>query len=82
MIRISKVSKLAPSKVIGAAVDFFGPSGVGLAIVDEGDCCARLEGAGGHVFVQTEELEDSKGSQVIIEGREFDYQIKEFLGKI
>ncbi|MFN2184653.1 MAG: hypothetical protein ACK2UU_11710 [Anaerolineae bacterium] len=82
MIRISKESKLAPPKVIAAALQFFGPSGVGLTIVSEGDCCARLEGAGGHVFVQTEELEDSKGSQVIIEGREFDYQIKEFLGKI
>jgi hypothetical protein len=79
---MSKVSKLAPSKVIEAALSFFGPSGIGLAIVEEGECCARLEGAGGNVFIQTEELEGKKGSQVIIEGREFDYQIKEFLGKI
>jgi hypothetical protein len=79
---MSKVSKRAPSKVIEAALGFFGPSGIGLAIVDEGACCARLEGAGGYVSVQTEELEDKKGSQVIVEGREFDYQIKEFLQKI
>ena len=82
MIRISKVSKLGPSEIIMAAKGFFGPPGIGMAIVDEGDCCLRLEGFGGHVFVQTENQEDQKGSQVTIEGREFEYQIKEFLAKI
>jgi hypothetical protein len=63
-------------------MSYFGPSGIGMEVVDEGDCCARLEGFGGHVFIQTEDLEGKEGSQVIIEGREFDYQIKEFLSKI
>jgi hypothetical protein len=82
MIRMSKESKRATSEVIAAALSFFGPSGIGMTVVDEGDCCVRLEGFGGHVFIQTEDLGGKKGSEVIIEGREFDYQIKEFLSKI
>jgi hypothetical protein len=82
MIRISKESKLVPSGFIKAAMGFFGPPGIGMTVVDEDDCCVRLEGFGGYVFVQTEDFEDKKGSQVIIEGREFEYQIKEFLARI
>jgi hypothetical protein len=55
---------------------------VGLQVADQGTCCARFEGAGGYVFVQTADIDDRDGSSVTIEGREWEYQIKQFMGEI
>jgi hypothetical protein len=82
MIKMGKESGLAPSEVVEKAVAFFGPSGVGLQVADQGTCCARFEGAGGYVFVQTADIDDRDGSSVTIEGREWEYQIKQFMGEI
>ena len=82
MIRIGKESILLPSDVVEKAVAFFGPSGVGLDVVDQGACCARFEGTGGYVFVQAVEVDDREGSNVSVEGREWEYQIKQFMGEI
>ena len=82
MIKMGKGSKLAPSEVVEKAIAFFGPSGSGLEVVDRGACCARFEGAGGYVFVQTADVDDREGSTVTVEGREWEYQIKQFMGKI
>jgi hypothetical protein len=82
MIKIGKESKLVPSEVIKRAVGFWGPSGVGLSVVEEGACCARFEGAGGHVSVRTADIENKKGSNVTVEGHEWEYQIRRFMGEI
>lgn len=82
MIRMGKESKLAPSEVVKKAVGFFGPSGAGLNVVDQGACCARFEGAGGYVSVQTADIDDQGGSNVTVEGREWEYQIRQFMGEI
>jgi hypothetical protein len=82
MIKMGKESKLVPSEVVEKAVEFFGPSGQGMNVVEQDDCCARFEGAGGYVFVQASDIEAKRGSQVTVEGREWEYQIKQFMGKI
>ena len=82
MIRMGKESKLVPAEVIEKAVEFFGPSGAGLNVVDQDACCARFEGAGGYVFVQTADIDDRGGSNVTVEGREWEHQIKQFMGEI
>jgi hypothetical protein len=82
MIRMGKESKLVRAEVIEKAVAFFGPSGQGMKVVEQDDCCARFEGGGGHVFVQALDLDDRDGSNVTIEGREWEYQIKQFIGKV
>jgi hypothetical protein len=82
MIKMGKTSNLAPSEVIEKAVAFFGPSGRGMKVVDKGDCCARFEGAGGHVYVQTSGINGESGSEVTVEGREWEYQIKQFVKEI
>jgi hypothetical protein len=79
---MGKDSKLAPSEVVEKAVEFFGPSGAALEVVDQGACCARFEGAGGFVFVQTVEIDDHRGSSVTVEGREWEHQIKQFMGEV
>lgn len=82
MVKMGKESKLLPSEVVEKAVVFFGPSGVGMKVVNRDDCCARFEGAGGHVYIHTAELEGEGGSKVTAEGREWEYQIKQFMGEI
>jgi len=82
MLRMEKSSKLAQSEVMDKAVAHFGPGGLELEVTERAECCARFEGGGGYVFVQVGEGKDGKGSQVEVEGREWDYHIKRFLTRI
>ncbi|MGD8397760.1 MAG: hypothetical protein PVG11_02785 [Anaerolineae bacterium] len=81
MIRMGKESKLDPEEVLDRAVEYFGREW-GLDVVERGDCCARFAGAGGHVYVQAADAKDETGSDVEIEGREWERQIRQFMGKI
>jgi hypothetical protein len=80
MIHLGKESKLSPAKVLEKAVQFFGPEGVGLEVKEQDEGCARFEGGGGHVFVRV--CEGEKGTEVDLEAREWEYQAKQFMGKI
>lgn len=82
MIRMGKESKFVDSEVIDRALAFFGPGDLGLEVVEQGDCCARFEGGGGYVFVQAIAAESGKGCEVTVEGREWEHQVRQFLGKI
>lgn len=80
MARYGKESKLSVDQVLEKAREFFGPGGVGLEIKDQGQGCAHFEGGGGHVAIDGCSLE--KGSEITLETREWDYQVKKFLKKI
>jgi len=81
MIRMGKESKLSPEEVIDKAVEFFGKKW-GMEVEESGDCCARFEGGGGHVYVDTAGLKGGSGAKVDVQGRQWEPQIKEFMGKI
>ena len=80
MIRLGKESKLLPAEVLERAIGFFGPDGIGLEVKEQGEGCARFEGGGGYVFVQA--CKEEKGTEVDLESREWDYQAKQFMGRI
>jgi len=80
MARYGVDSKLSPAQVVDRALEFFGPGGAGLEVTEQAECCARFEGGGGHVFVNASEK--GKGSEVELETREWDYQVKQFMGQI
>ena len=80
MINYGKETRLTPAKVIGKAVRFFGPSGVGLGVTDQGPTCARFEGGGGYVAVSC--CEGEKRTQVSVVSREWEFQAGEFVGKL
>ena len=80
MLRLSITSKLGPEEAIKRAVKFFGPEGYGLDVKEQEGCCAYFEGGGGGVRVTAST--EKKGSTVELESREWDYQAKEFIGKI
>jgi hypothetical protein len=82
MIRMEKPSKLTPSEAVDRAVAFFGPGGLDLEVAEHAECCIRLEGGGGYVYVQAAENENGNGSLVEIESREWEYHVKRFLERV
>ena len=78
----SVTTKLAPEKVIEAAVKYFGEGGLGLEMTSQGSDCVTFQGGGGHVEITACQKEKEKRSEVQILTREWDYQAKEFMGKI
>ena len=87
MIRMEAESKLSPREVVEKARAFFGPGGLGIEVTEMADCCARFAGGGGQVYVQASPLRSSPGekpggSRVEIQGREWEYQIRQFLAQI
>jgi hypothetical protein len=80
MIRMSVKTKLEPDEVVRRAVSFFGPGGYGLEVTNESAGYVCLEGGGGVVEVIASA--ESKGASVELVSREWDYQAKEFLGKV
>ncbi len=80
MIKISRESKLTPQEAIKKAVAFFGRGGLGLELKEEDSCNAYFEGGGGGIRVSA--ATSKKGSSVDVESVEWDFQAKEFLGRL
>jgi hypothetical protein len=80
MLKMSAKTKLEPSEVVRRAVAFFGPGGYGLEVKDGAAGYVCFEGGGGGVEV----IASAEGKRASVElvSREWDYQVKEFLGKI
>ena len=80
MLNIETTTKLTPEETIKRAIKFFGPEGYGLEVMWQADCHADFEGGGGAVEVSA--VAKGKGATVTFQSREWDYQVKEFIGKI
>jgi hypothetical protein len=80
MLNIETTTKLGAEEVIKRAVKFFGPEGYGLAVKEQDGCSAAFEGGGGGVAVSA--TAKGKGAAVVLESREWDYQVREFIRKI
>ncbi|MGD2104854.1 MAG: hypothetical protein PVJ55_07070 [Anaerolineae bacterium] len=76
----SVTTKRSPEEAIAQAKDYFGEDGLGLAVTVHNPCCVTFEGAGGHVTVTASEGEDR--TEVELETREWDYQVKQFMGRV
>ena len=80
MIRMAAKTKLSPKEIVNRAVAFFGPGGYGLGVKEQAAGYICFEGGGGAVEVITSA--EKKGASVELVSREWDYQVKEFLGTI
>ncbi|MFQ6100440.1 MAG: hypothetical protein ACE5OS_04315 [Anaerolineae bacterium] len=80
MARYSVETKLSPEEAIERATAYFGEGGLGLKAVEENPCCVSFEGGGGHVTVTASTGE--KKTTVELETREWDYHVKQFMGKL
>ena len=80
MLNLAVKTKLSSEEVLKRAADFFGPSGYGLEIKEQSNDCVYFEGGGGAVEITA--CTEEKGTSVELVSREWDYQVKEFIGKI
>ena len=80
MLSISKKTKLSATKIIDLASRFFGKNGVGLEEESRNSCCISFQGGGGYVNVIIADVDEKRN--VDVETREWEYQAKEFLGKL
>ena len=80
MLKLNVRTKSKPEEVVKKALEFFGPGGYGLKVTEQSDTCAYFEGGGGGIEVTA--CTDDKGTLVDLETREWEYQVKEFAGKI
>ena len=80
MLRMAAKTKLSPEEIVKRAVAFFGPGGYGLEVKEQASGYICLEGGGGVVEVTASA--QAKGASVELVSREWDYQVKEFLGTI
>jgi hypothetical protein len=80
MLQISKKSQLNSDKILAKASRYFGKGGEGLDETESSPCCISFSGAGGFVTVTV--YEKAIEREVDVETREFEYQVKQFLGSI
>jgi hypothetical protein len=80
MLRMAAKTKLTPEVAIKRALAFFGPGGHGLQVREQRADYICLEGGGG--LVEVSAAAEGKGSSLELVSREWDYQLKEFLGTI
>jgi hypothetical protein len=80
MSRYAKESRHSPNQIIEEALELFGPEGLGLEVVQEGEGCATFLGGGGHISIRV--CKAHAGSEVEMETREWDYHVQKFLGAI
>jgi len=78
-ISLETRSDHASEEIIARAKKTFGDD-YGLEVTEEADCCVRMEGGGGFVYIRTEPGEDD--TKVILEGREWTRQLKGFMKQI
>jgi phosphomannomutase len=78
-ISLETTTQLAPEVVIEKAKETFAKEH-GLEVAEEAKCCIRLEGGGGYVYIRAEETEQK--TSVTLEGREWSYQLKNFMQAI
>jgi hypothetical protein len=78
MARYGKESHFETKEVLRRAEAFFGPDGLGLKVVERSECCVSFEGSGGHVTISAARCRPKK-TEVDLETREWDYQVKRFM---
>ncbi len=80
MLNISRETKLSPEKIKQKTKDFFGDKGLKLELTEEVNDCLSFAGGGGYVTV-TISPKDKKNLVEIVT-MEWEYQVKEFIGKL
>ncbi len=80
MLRIATQTNLTTEEAIKKAIKFFGPYGYKLKITSQTDTSASFEGGGDSVDVTA--CEENGKTSVDFLPREWDFQVKEFIGII
>jgi hypothetical protein len=81
-LRMGKETKASPEAVIEKAVSFFGKEGVGLTLAQRSSNSVYFTQAGGHVQVVATPINDGRKTDVDVQTRELEYDVKRFVAQI
>jgi len=79
VVRIVTQSRLAGHEIIGKALRYFGPEGLGFEIAERSERHARFDGRAGYVSIVLNLLEESRRTQVHVVGHGYEQQMREFI---
>jgi len=83
MMRYEVKTQLTPEAALQRAIGYFGPQGVGLAIMDQNQTYLIFQGGGGHVAVTACPGKGPKEkTRVELETREWDYAVQKFMAEV
>ena len=80
MPRYSVETKQSPEEAIKKAISYFGETGLGLQADEQSPYCAYFEGGGG--FIRVTASKGEKRTEVELETREWDHQVKQFIQEV
>ena len=81
MLVIEKKTKKSHEKIVEKTKSFFGEKGSGLVMTSEDKDRISFEGGGGYVTVKIAK-DDTGKYRVEVETREWEHQVKQFMGKL
>lgn len=82
MLHIGKMTNQPPGEIIDEAIAYFGPGGAGLDVQSRGPNSVGFTGGGGFVLVQVAPKDEGKKTEVDIQSREWDYDVRRFLRRV
>jgi hypothetical protein len=77
MLRLGTTTRRSPAEIVEKAIVFFGPAGLGLDVRERGQDTATFVGGGGYVTVRASARAD--GSEITVEAREWDHDVRRFV---
>jgi len=80
MINMEKRVKISCEDVMKSADNYFMKNGLNREESDPEQFCASYSGGGGYVRIQC--CPEDKHTRINVEGREWEYQIKQFMGNL
>lgn len=81
MLRLSVKTKLDPQQVLVRATGYFA-QGLGLQAHQRSPDCLTFSGGGGYVTVTAQARASGRGSEVVLETREWEYDTQRFAQEI
>ena len=82
LLRMGKETKQSPQEVLKKAIAFFGEGGVGLELVQQQPNAVQFTGGGGHVQVTVSPTADGQKTDVDLQTRDWEYDVKRFLQEL
>lgn len=82
LLRIGKETREKPQEILNKAIAFFGENGVGLKLVQQSLNTVQFTGGGGHVQVMVSPAAEGHKTEIDIQTRDWEYDVKRFLQEI
>lgn len=80
MLHLVVKTKNKPGEIVKKALEFFGPGGYGLKIIDKSEYCAYFQGGIGGIVITTNTLGEETSVNLVT--KDWEYQVGEYARRI